>query len=66
VRRLRDATGTHLDGVRELFLEKIGAEGRAAMDHMLGKLPGGGDCDLEHRACMADLAELTPSSVGRS
>jgi DNA-binding MarR family transcriptional regulator len=58
MRRLREATGTHLDGVRVLFLEKIGADGRASMDDLLGKLPGGGDCDLEHRACMADLAEL--------
>jgi DNA-binding MarR family transcriptional regulator len=57
-RRLREAVGTHLDGVRELFLEKIGAGGRAQMDELLGKLPGGGDCDLEHRACMADVAAL--------
>jgi DNA-binding MarR family transcriptional regulator len=58
VRRLREAAETHLNGVRELFLEKIGADGRASMDELLGKLPGGGDCDLEHRACMADVAEL--------
>ena len=57
-RRLREAAATHLEGVRELFLEKIGDEGRAQMDELLGKLPGGGDCDLEHRACMADVAEL--------
>jgi DNA-binding MarR family transcriptional regulator len=66
VRRLREATGSHLDGVRELFLEKIGPEGRAAMDELLGKLPGGGDCDLEHRACMADVAALEPPAAVRS
>jgi DNA-binding MarR family transcriptional regulator len=58
LRRLRAATDTHLDGVRQLFLERIGPEGRAALDELLGQLPGGGDCDLEHRACMADLQEL--------
>jgi DNA-binding MarR family transcriptional regulator len=66
VRRLREAAGTHLEGVRELFLEKIGAEGRAAMDDLLGKLPGGGDCDLEHRACMADVAELQSTSTAKA
>jgi DNA-binding MarR family transcriptional regulator len=63
VRRLREAAGTHVEGVRELFLEKIGPEGRAAMDELLGQLPGGGDCDLEHRACMADLPALEPSAA---
>lgn len=57
-RRLREAADTHLNGVRELFLEKMGDGGRAQMDVLLGKLPGGADCDLEHRACMADLEEL--------
>jgi DNA-binding MarR family transcriptional regulator len=63
LRRLREAAGTHLDGVRVLFLERIGPEGRAAMDSLLGQLPGGGDCDLEHRACMADVAELKPDET---
>jgi DNA-binding MarR family transcriptional regulator len=62
-RRLREAAGTHLNGVRELFLEKIGTDGRAQMDELLGKLPGGADCDLEHRACMADPAALKTASA---
>ena len=55
MRRLREAAGTHLDGVRELFLEKIGPKGRAQMDALLGSLPGGADCDMENRACMAEI-----------
>jgi DNA-binding MarR family transcriptional regulator len=58
MRRLREASDTHVDGVRQLFLERIGPEGRAALDELLGQLPGGGDCDLEHRACVADLQGL--------
>src|SRR3954468_22159311 len=57
-RRLREAAETHLEGVRELFFAKIGDRGRAQMDELLGKLPGGGDCALEHRACTADLVDL--------
>src|SRR5258708_7060053 len=30
MRRLREAAATHLDGVRQLFLERIGPEGRSA------------------------------------
>jgi DNA-binding MarR family transcriptional regulator len=56
MRVLREAADTHLVGVRELFLEKIGKEGRQALDKTLGKLPGGADCDLEHRACLANTA----------
>jgi DNA-binding MarR family transcriptional regulator len=55
VAKLREAAETQFAGVRELFLEQLGTEGRAQMDALLGRLPGGGDCDLEHRACMADL-----------
>src|SRR4051794_27820807 len=62
-RRLREASETHLEAVRELFLAKIGDSGREQMDELLGKLPGGGDCDLEHRACMADVTELKSSSA---
>lgn len=58
VSRLRAAAETHLDGVRELFLERIGPDGRAQMDALLGRLPGGADCDMEHRACVADLGAL--------
>jgi DNA-binding MarR family transcriptional regulator len=58
MRRLREAADTHVEGVRQLFLERIGPEGRAALDGLLGRLPGGGDCDLEHRACMADVTEM--------
>jgi DNA-binding MarR family transcriptional regulator len=51
--RLREAAGTHLDGVRDLFLEKLGPEGRELMDELLGRLPRGAEC-VEHRACLAD------------
>jgi DNA-binding MarR family transcriptional regulator len=51
--RLREAAATQIEGVRELFLEQLGPEGRAQMDELLGRLPHG-SCDLEHRACIAD------------
>ena len=51
--RLREAAATHLDGVRELFLERLGEEGRAQMDALLAELPRGASC-TEHRACLAD------------
>ena len=53
VARLREAAGTHLEGVRELFLQRLGDEGRAQMDALLSSLPRGADC-TEHRACLAD------------
>src|SRR5213083_545262 len=34
--RLRSAASTHLDAVRELFVERLGQEGRAEMDALLG------------------------------
>lgn len=55
--RLREAAATQLDGVRELFLEKLGDEGRAAMDQLLGQLPRGTEC-VEQRACLSDPKEL--------
>src|SRR5204863_1775240 len=55
--RLRQAASTHLDGVRELFLAKLGEEGREHMDALLGRLPTGADC-TEHRACLADPGAL--------
>lgn len=51
---LREATGTHISGVRDLFLSRI--PDRAAMDELLAALPGGADCDLEARACSADFS----------
>lgn len=51
--RLREAAATQIEGVRELFLAKLGEEGRAQMDELLGRLPHGADC-VEHRACLAD------------
>src|SRR5437764_15100003 len=42
--RLREAAITQLEGVRELFLEKLGDEGRAQMDALLGRLPRGAEC----------------------
>ncbi|MFL5893703.1 MAG: MarR family winged helix-turn-helix transcriptional regulator [Thermoleophilaceae bacterium] len=59
--RLREATGTHLNGVRELFLERIGPEGREAMDAMLRELPGGAEC--ESRACMAEVPAAAKASA---
>jgi DNA-binding MarR family transcriptional regulator len=51
--RLREAAATHLDAIRELFLARLGTEGREQMDALLGRLPHGTEC-LEHRACLAD------------
>lgn len=53
IERLREAAATHLQGVRELFLEKLGDDGRAEMDELLGRLPRGADC-VQERACLAD------------
>jgi len=52
-RRLREAVGTHVEGVRELFLERLGQGGREQMDALLASLPGGAEC-VKHRACLAD------------
>jgi DNA-binding MarR family transcriptional regulator len=51
--RLREAAITQVEGVRELFIEKLGPEGREQMDALLGRLPRGTEC-VEHRACLAD------------
>jgi DNA-binding MarR family transcriptional regulator len=51
--RLRTAASTHLAGVRELFVERLGQEGREQMDALLSSLPAGAEC-VEHRACLAD------------
>ena len=64
MRRLREAARTHLEGVRELFLAKIGPRGREAMDKLLGELPGGADCDLEHRACLPEVPAARPVESG--
>src|SRR5689334_4010892 len=50
---LREATGTHVSGVRELFVEQLGSEGVEQMDALLRALPSGAEC-LESRACIAD------------
>src|SRR5215217_806756 len=42
--RLREATSTHVEGVRELFVERLGEEGVAQMDELLRSLPAGADC----------------------
>jgi DNA-binding MarR family transcriptional regulator len=57
VARLRSAAGTHLEGVRELFVERLGADGREQMDALLGMLPSGAEC-IESRACLADPDSL--------
>ena len=51
--RLREAATTQIQGVRELFLEKLGPEGREQMDQLLGRLPAGETC-VHQRACLAD------------
>jgi DNA-binding MarR family transcriptional regulator len=63
MRRLREAAETHLDGVRELFLEKIGERGRERMDDLLGRLAGGADCDMELRACLAEIPGTTKAAA---
>jgi len=55
--RLREAAGTHLQGVRELFVELLGQEGREQIDALLATLPGGAACN-ESRACLADPESL--------
>lgn len=55
--RLREAASTHLEAVRELFLERLGKEGLEQMDALLARLPSGAEC-VEHRACLADPDSL--------
>src|SRR4051794_18331861 len=59
--RLREAAATQVEGVRELFLEKLGPEGRERFDALLGRLPAGAEC-TEHRACLADPDALEVAS----
>jgi DNA-binding MarR family transcriptional regulator len=59
--RLREAADTHLRGVRELFLEQLGDQGRSDMDALLERLPRGSEC-VEHRACLADPDSLEVAS----
>lgn len=59
--RLREAALTQLEGVRDLFLEKLGKEGVEQMDALLGRLPRGAEC-TEHRACLADPASLASAT----
>jgi DNA-binding MarR family transcriptional regulator len=60
--RLREATSTHVAGVRELFVELLGNEGVEQMDALLRALPAGSEC-LEGRACVADPDSLEISSA---
>jgi DNA-binding MarR family transcriptional regulator len=60
--RLREATGTHVAGVRELFVEQLGQEGVAQMDALLRTLPASAEC-LESRACIADPDALEASTT---
>ncbi len=59
--RLREAAATQLEGVRELFIEKLGAEGLTQMDQLLAQLPRGAEC-TELRACLADPETLEVTS----
>jgi DNA-binding MarR family transcriptional regulator len=61
-RRLREAASTHVEGVHELFVERLGNEGREQMDALLARLPSGASC-TEHRACLADPDSLEVSEV---
>jgi DNA-binding MarR family transcriptional regulator len=60
--KLQEAAGTHLEGVRELFIGRLGHDGAKKMDELLKQLPGGSECG--GRACIADPAEL--SAVSKS
>ena len=42
--RLAEASETHVEGVRELFLGRLDADERRAFDRMLARMPGGA-CD---------------------
>jgi len=55
--RLREAAATQVDGVRELFVERLGTEGVEQLDALLRALHSGADC-LEGRACVADPDSL--------
>jgi DNA-binding MarR family transcriptional regulator len=59
---LREATSTHVSGVRELFVEQLGNEGVEQMDGLLRALPSGAEC-LESRACIADPDALETSTT---
>jgi DNA-binding MarR family transcriptional regulator len=65
MRRLREAAGTHLAGVRELFLERLGDRDRKLLDEFLGRLPGGADCDMELRACLAEVPAAAKKAAAR-
>ena len=53
--RLRDASTTHLEGVRRYFLDSIDATDRQAIDRGLGQVMDGLDC-APPSALAADLA----------
>lgn len=60
--RLREAATTQVEGVRELFVERLGNEGIEQMDALLRALPAGEGC-LESRACIADPEALEASAT---
>ena len=60
--RLRSATSTHVAGVRELFVERLGDGGVEQIDGLLRALPSGDAC-LESRACVADPDSLEASTA---
>jgi DNA-binding MarR family transcriptional regulator len=60
--RLREAASTQVEGVRELFVERLGEEGVTQMDALLRSLPAGANC-LESRACIADPDALEASTT---
>jgi DNA-binding MarR family transcriptional regulator len=60
--RLREAALTQVDGVRELFVERLGKDGVEQMDALLRALPAGSEC-LESRACLADPDALEASTT---
>jgi DNA-binding MarR family transcriptional regulator len=60
--RLREAATTQVEGVRELFVERLGEDGIAQMDALLRALPAGAEC-LESRACIADPDALEASTT---
>jgi DNA-binding MarR family transcriptional regulator len=60
--RLREAAATQVEGVRELFVERLGQEGVEQLDALLRALPSGAEC-TEHRACIADPDALEASTT---
>jgi DNA-binding MarR family transcriptional regulator len=60
--RLRAAASTQVEGVRELFVARLGSDGVEQLDALLRSLPAGAEC-LESRACIADPDALEATAT---